>query len=610
MSPLHEVPEDLELKPFDRDTFRRLIRYAFPYRRWILVSILALLISAVSAQAGPFILARAIDDFIAPGVGLSEALRFRGLDVLSVIFLVTLIITWLSEYAQTYAMSWAGQRAIFDLRSDLFRHLQTLGLKWYDARPMGVIMSRVTNDIQNLNELLSSGLVMVVGDLVRLIVIVVIMVSMNARLALATFVTIPPLLALMFYFRPRILRAHRQIRYRIAQINANLQESISGIRVTLSFSREGENFERFRMRNWRHYEATVASERLMAFFEPSVMVIGAIGSAIVLWYGGRLIYQTTLEGWQGGTLGPGTLAAFLVYVQRFNWPLQNLSSFYTQIQSAMASCEKIFDIMDTKPEVSDPPDPVYLRSIRGHIEYQGVHFAYKGDHYVLRDIDLTIEPGQRVALVGHTGAGKSTMINLLCRFYDPTKGAIKVDGVDLRDVAVRPYRQQLGMVLQDTFLFSGSVRENIAYGRDSVTDEAIVQAARAVNAHIFIERLERGYETPVGERGGSLSVGQRQLISFARALLRDPRILILDEATSSVDAYTEVLIQDALETLLKDRTSLIIAHRLSTIRNADQIIVMDQGRIVERGTHRRLVEQDGHYAALNRVQFGLSRSND
>jgi len=594
-----------EVKPFDPRTFRRMVSYIFPYKRFVVIALVALIISSLAAQIGPFVMARAIDEYINPQTAgdLETAERFRGLTMYALVFLGSLLVTWIADFGQTYSMSRAGQWAIYDLRKQLFDHLQKLGLRWYDARPAGVIMSRVTNDVQTLNELLSAGLVVVVGDVVRIAVIVTIMISMNWRLALATFTVIPPLAVMMFVFRPKILLAHRKVRNRVAAINANLQESISGVRVTKSFAREEENFEEFDERNYNNFEATVNAEFLMSVFQPIVMVIGAVATAIVLWYGGTLIMREVQMGMQNGTLGPGVLAGFLIYVERFNQPLVELSNFYTQMQSAMAACEKIFTVIDTEPEIKDSANAVELPEMEGHVHFDNVSFSYGGDEYVLRDIELEVEPGQRIAFVGHTGAGKTTMINLLCRFYDPQKGRILIDGHDVRDVTTESLRRQIGMVLQDTFLFSGSIKDNIRYGRLDATDEEIIEAAKPVNAHRFIMESEDGYETEVQERGGNLSVGQRQLISFARALLRNPRVLILDEATSSVDAYTELLIQDALETLLKDRTSFIIAHRLSTIRNSDLIVVLRDGEIVERGTHEELISRDGYYSDLYRTQF-------
>ncbi len=606
----HHVPTG-EMKPFDSETFVRLVKYLAPYKWWILLAVGALVISSLAAQVGPYVLGRAIDEFIDPhgaAVEMDMLNRLAGLNIYTMIFVASLLVAWGAGYVQTYAMSWAGQNAIFQLRQQLYEHLQMLSLRWFDERPDGRIMSRVTNDIQTLNDLLSSGLVTVVGDIARIGIIVTIMVSMNTRLALAAFITIPPLALVTFIFRPKILRAHRAVRQKVAEINANLQESISGVRVTQSFTREEENFEEFDDRNHSNFEATVEAERLSSIFGPTLMAIGAMGTAVVLWYGGTIIMRETLSGLQQGTLGPGTLVAFLAYVQRFNHPLQELSNIYAQMQSAMAACEKVFDIMDTDPEIKDSPDAVDIPAIEGKIRYENVNFAYEKDEYVLQDINLVVQPGQRIAFVGHTGAGKTTMINLLCRFYDPLSGSITVDGYDLRNVTSRSLRRQMGIVLQDTFLFRGTVRENIAYGRMDVSDEEVVEAARAVNAHQFIQALPQGYDTQLQERASNLSIGQRQLVSFARALLRDPRILILDEATSSVDAYTELLIQEALGVLLRNRTSFIIAHRLSTIRDADQIVVLHEGRIVERGAHEELINADGHYAELYSRQFGTGET--
>ncbi len=610
MSHFHVPEKDEEqIKPFDTETFFRLVSYLAPYKGWIVLAAAALVVSSLAQQVGPYVLGRAIDEFIDPhGVAaqLDMAQRLQGLDLYTLIFVGSLLVAWGAGYAETYAMSWAGQNAIYDLRQRLYEHLQRLSLKWFDERPDGQIMSRVTNDVQTLNDMLASQLIAIIRDVANIAIIVTIMVSMNTRLAVATFITIPPLVLVTFIYRPKILRAHRQVRRRVAQINANLQESISGVRVTKSFTREEENFRQFDDRNYDNFEATMDAERLKSVFQPSIMLVGSLGIAIVLWYGGTIIMRETIAGVQNGTLGPGVLVAFLAYVQRFNHPLRDLANIYGELQSVMASCEKIFTVMDTEPEIEDSPDAVEIPEIDGHVHYDDISFAYEDDEYVLYDIDLKVEAGQRIAYVGHTGAGKTTMINLLCRFYDPQEGRILVDGYDLRDIKRKSLREQLGIVLQDTFLFRGTVRENITYGKMDASDEEIREAARAVNAHQFISQLPDGYDTQLEERGGNLSVGQRQLISFARALLRDPRILILDEATSSVDAYTELLIQDALETLLQGRTSFIIAHRLSTIRNADLIVVLDEGRIVERGTHDELISAGGHYSDLYSRQFAFS----
>jgi len=604
---VHTIMDD-DMKPFDRRIFTRLLSYIWPHRSYVATAIVMLLISSLADQAGPYLLGTAINRFI-EGIGsdASVAERLRGLDLYVVMYMASMIITWIASYWQTYTMSWAGQNAIYRLRQDLFEHLQGLGFRWYDGRPAGVIMSRVTNDINTLNELLSSGLVTVVGDFARIGVIMAIMLSVNARLALASFVTIPLLWIMAFVFRPRILRAYRKVRNKIARINAELQESISGVRVSKAFTREDRNVEAFDATNFDNFSANMRAETLMSMFEPAVEVIGAVGTCIVLWYGGSIIIDEIARGLSGasGSLGAGGLVMFMAYINRFYMPLRNLSAFYTTMQSAMAASEKVFTILDTEPEIGDRPGAHHLGSAKGRVVFDRVSFAYVDKEYVLHDISLEAEPGERIALVGHTGAGKSTMINLLCRFYEPQHGRILLDGHDLRDITQRSLRSHLGIVLQDTFLFSGTVMENIQYGRLDASREEVVAAARAVNAHDFIMQFDKGYETEVRERGSKLSIGQRQLVAFARALLRDPRILILDEATSSVDAYTEVLIQQAMETLLRGRTAFIIAHRLSTVRGADRIIVLDQGRIVERGRHEELLERDGTYAHLYEMQFRL-----
>jgi len=439
------------------------------------------------------------------------------------------------------------------------------------------------------------------GNFLSLGIIITIMVGMNAQLALYSFITLPLFIWVTFVFRGHIRDAWRQVRVRIARVYANLQESISGVRVTQSFAREEENARIFDSVNYRYFEANMRATILGSLFMPSVEVVGAIGTAIVLYFGGRIIVADILAGIDPPTLRIGVLVAFILYLERFYQP--DLSGFYNTLQSAMASCEKIFAIIDTEPAIKDAPDAVKLPEIEGEVEFQNVVFSYDGEEVVLKDISFTAEPGQRIALVGHTGAGKTSIINLLARFYEPQGGCVLIDGYDISRVTQESLRSQIGIVLQDTFLFSGTVRDNIRYGKLDATDEEIVQAARAVNAHEFIMNMDNGYDTQVQERGSKLSVGQRQLVSFARALLRDPRILILDEATSSVDAYTELIIQNALQTLLSGRTSFVIAHRLSTVRDADVILVLDEGEIIEQGTHDELLERDGHYRMLYEMQF-------
>lgn len=541
--------------------------------------------------AGPLIVSTAIDRHIAghdPG-GLALAVG---------LYVLVQIAGWLATSAQTWTMGAVGQRVVYRIREDIHGHLQTLGLDYFDARPAGVIMSRVTNDVNALGELISSGLVHVVTDLITLAGIVVIMVQRDAVLTLLTLTTVPFLIYAATAFRGRVLRAYRRVRTAVADVNANLQESISGVRVTQSFVRERDNLGRFDRTNLENLQANMQAVSLFSAFMPTVELIGAAGTALILWYGGLELGR--------GTLTVGTLYLFLTFQGRFYQPIRDLAHIYNVMQSAMAACEKIFGVLDSRPNVGDRPGALAPAEIAGRVTFEGVTFGYDPARPVLEDISFDVLPGWRVALVGPTGAGKTTVVNLVARFYDPEKGRVCVDGVDIRDLSLEAYRARLGIVLQDTYLFSGTILDNIRYGRPQASGEEVIRAARAVGAHEFIASLPEGYRTEVGERGAALSAGQRQLVAFARALLRDPRILILDEATSSVDAATEDVIRRGLKTLVAGRTSFIIAHRLSAVEEADIILVLDGGRIVERGRHDELVARDGLYARLYRLQAGTA----
>ncbi len=574
----------------DTQVLKRIGPYIWPYRLHLLLGLLFMLAVSVTGLISPLLLRTAIDRYI------KAEQNVAGLSGVALLYLLVYVINWLCTYWQTYFVSWAGQNIIFSIRQRLFEHLQRLSFSFYDRVEAGRVMSRVTNDVGALNELVSSGILNVINDAFKLVGIVGIMLFMNWRLALLTFTTLPFLWLISTKFRFRMQMAYHQVRRKIATVNANLQESISGIRVAQSFTRENRNMEQFDNTNMENLQANMQAAQLHSLFGPLVDLVGAVGICLVLWYGGNLI--------RADILTIGTAYAFINYVNQFYMPIRDLSQVYNVWQSATVSTDRIFELLETEPDVQDRPGAIELPTITGRVTFENVTFGYLPDQPVLHDICLAAEPGQTVALVGPTGAGKSSIINLLSRFYDPGEGKITIDGHELRDVTLQSLHRQLGIVLQDTFLFSGTIRENICYGRPDASDEEVIAATQAVGAHEFIMQLTDGYDTEVHERGSRLSIGQRQLISFARTLLCDPRILILDEATSSVDAYTEVIIQRALERLLHGRTAFVIAHRLSTIRHADKIVAIDDGRVVEEGTHDELLaRQGGLYQMLYEMQF-------
>lgn len=580
---------DDEKRPLDPQMFKRLFRYVLPYKHLLIGATIMMFAGVGISLVQPLLLRHAIDENIHNGDML-------GLTKTALLYLGTFLAAWVASYCQSVWMALSGQRSLADLRRDLFSHLQRLSLSFFTKRKAGEIMSRVVNDVDTLSELLSSGIITVISDLVTLVFIAAIMFEMHPTLALVTFSILPVMFVVTIGFRGRMLQAHRQVRGKVAEINANLQESISGVKVTQAFNREKRSIQRFEETNQENMEANVRALDLFAVFMPILELIGVVGIALALWYGGTQVMQ--------GTLTVGTLAAFISYIQRFFGPVRNISQIYTQLQSAGAAVERVFGIMDVEPEIKDSPKPVAIDGFKDKIVYENVSFAYNPDEPVLKNINLTINKGETIALVGPTGAGKTTMINLLCRFYDPTSGRITVDGRDLREIEQASWRKLVSIVLQDTFLFSATIKENIRFGKPDATDEEIRWAAEQVAALPFINELEHGFDTMLTERGSNLSVGQRQLLSFARALIGQPEILILDEATSSVDLHTEGLIQQALEVLLKDRTAVIIAHRLSTIENADRIVVIQDGEIAEIGNHRELLEKGGLYYQLHQKQFG------
>ncbi|MHB8928236.1 MAG: ABC transporter ATP-binding protein [Bacillota bacterium] len=591
-----------DYKQLDSSVLFRLWKYIAPYRMYLISAVGLMLLASGTGLLGPYLMKVAIDGYV-DNETLTAAQRFFGLNRVALIYLVIYVVNWLVTYWQTYIVSLAGQNIIYNLRRDLFNHIQTLTLRFFDGIEAGRLMSRVTNDIEALNQLLSSGLVSLINDFFTILGIMAIMLVLNWRLALITFTVLPVMVFVSFYFQNRMRTAYHRVRRRIADVNANLQESISGMKVTQSFTREDINLQRFDSTNQDNLQANLQAAALTSVFFPLVELIGQVATVIVLFAGGLIIIDAIKAGLGQGTLTIGVLVAFIGYVTRFFMPIRDLSQIYNMFQSAIVSTERVFEIMDNVPEVRDRPGAIPLPPIKGEVRYEDVTFGYDPGRPVLRDVSLVCHPGENIALVGPTGAGKSTVVNLLARFYDPDEGRVVVDGHDLRSVTMASLRSQLGVVLQDTFIFSGTVRDNIRYGRLDATDDEVVEAAKTVNAHDFVMNLPEDYDTQVHERGAKLSTGQRQLIAFARALIADPKILILDEATSSVDAYTELLIQRALEKLLKGRTAFIIAHRLSTIRNADRIYVIDEGRVVEHGTHKELLEKGGRYRGLYEKQI-------
>jgi ATP-binding cassette, subfamily B, multidrug efflux pump len=576
-------------KAYDARLMRRLLTYLRPYWRQVLVALFAILAGAAGQLAQPYLIKTAIDQHIATG-------RLEGLDRLALLFLVILAGSFVAEYLQTWTMQLTGQRIMFDLRMAIYRHLQRLDLQYYDRNPVGRLMTRVTSDVDALNDLFTSGVVTIFGDVFTLVGIMAIMIGMNWRLALVAFSVLPLIALVTQWFRRHVRESYRVVRGLIARINAFLQENITGMSTVQLFRREALNFSRFDEIDAQHRDANVASIFYYSVFYPAVEVVAALASALIIWYGGAAVLR--------GTLTIGALVAFMQYSQRFFRPISDMSEKFNVLQSAMASSERIFGLLDEPVLIDRPAVPVVRPpAAPGHIVFENVWFAYKGDDFVLKDVSFDVRPGQRVGIVGATGAGKTTLINLLLRFYDVSRGRITVDGVDIRDLDPIDLRGLFSLVLQDVHLFSGTIEGNIRLGREDIDDAALRRAAAAVHADAFVRGLPKAYETPVAERGSTLSVGQKQLLSFARALAFDPRVLILDEATSSVDTETEMLIRDALHALMAGRTTIAIAHRLSTIQDMDRILVFHKGRLREAGTHQELLAQRGIYFRLFELQY-------
>jgi len=584
----YQAEEEILGKAYDARLMRRLIKYLAPYKLYVFISIILLLFVSALQLAGPYLTKIAIDRYI----GNQD---IPGLSRIALIFLLILIITFLLRYLQIYIMQFTGQKVMFNMRMELFSHLQEMSLSFFDKNPVGRLVTRLTNDVEVLNEMLTSGIITIFGDIFTLIGIVAIMLWLNLKLALITFMAIPLLIYATLLFRQKARKSYRAIRTRIARINAFLQESIVGMPVIQIFNQEKKNLRKFKGLNHHYLEACLSSVFYHAIFHPSVEIIGSLTIALIVWYGGGQLLK--------GVLSFGALIAFIQYVQRFYDPIRDLSEKYNIMQSAMASSERIFKLLDTQIEVNDPELPLSIKEIRGEIEFKHVWFTYNNKDNVLCDISFHVRPGEKIAIVGATGAGKTSIINLLARFYDPQRGKILIDGMDIRNFPQRELRRYLGIVQQDVFLFSGTIEDNIKLGEDKINLQQVKESARYVNADNFIKKLPRDYKEDVRERGSLLSVGQRQLLAFARALVFDPKILILDEATSSVDTETEMLIQGALAKLLQNRTSIVIAHRLSTIKDVDRIIVIHKGRIREVGTHQELQQKKGIYYRLYQLQY-------
>ena len=569
-------------------TARRLISELRPYGGQLALGLLLVVVGALSQAGGPYLIGRAIDRYILRG-------DVPGLLWTMLILLGVYVAGTLATLGQIRQVGGVGQRVLASLRERIFDRLLRLPLRYFDRRPVGDLMSRVTNDVDTLNQLLSQGFTQLLGSFFSLIGIVVAMLLLDWRLALVCFTIIPVMLLVNVYFARRARLAFRTTRETVGDVTAGLQEEITGVREAQAFNRTEANIARFRERNAANRTANVQAVAITSAFAPAIDVLSTLATAVVIGYGGYLVVT--------GTLSVGLLAAFLIYVQQFFRPIQLASQVYTQAQAALAGGERIYNILDEDPEPPDPPGMPSLGTIEGHIEFEGVTFGYEPGRPVIHDVSFEIEPGQTVALVGPTGAGKTTIANLVPRFYEATGGSVRVDGRDVREVKRGSLREGIATVLQEPFLFSGTVAENIGYGRQDAMREEVEAAARVASAHDFVSELPDGYDTVLGGGGGNLSQGQRQLLSFARAVLANPRILILDEATSNIDTRTEALIQRALGTLLEGRTSIVIAHRLSTIRTADLILVVADGRIAERGTHAELLEKGGLYADLYRRQF-------
>lgn len=597
------MEEEVVGKIYDRKITRRLLRYLWPYRRYVAISLVFLGINSILQIAGPLLMKIAIDRYLVPEDRRVQtpldawlaADPWTGLGQISIVYLAVILGALALEFGQAYLMQWTGQNAMFDLRRQIMTHMQKLDVQYFDRNPVGRLVTRVTTDIDVLNELFSSGIVTMLGDLLVISFVILAMFKLSAGLTLIMLLVMPFVILTTALFRRSVSHSYRRTRVAIAKINAYLQEHVNGINVLQLFNRERKSAEEFERINREHMDAFKDSISAYGWFYPIVEWLSMLSLAAMLAWGGVQIVS--------GTLTLGILIAFFQYGMRFFRPIQDLSEKYNILQSAMASAERIFKLLDTQPSIVSPQSAHPALKSAGRIEFDGVWFAYKDEDWVLRDVSFTIEEGETIAVVGHTGAGKTTLTNLLLRFYDVQRGSIRIGGADVKDYDLSELRRQFGIVLQDPYLFTGNIADNIRLGTEGITDASIHKAAREVNLSDYIEQLPGGFDTPVRERGAGFSTGQKQLMSFARALAHNPRILVLDEATSSVDTETEIRVRDALSKLIEGRTSIVIAHRLSTIQRADRIFVMHKGKLRETGTHQQLLGMRGIYWKLYQLQY-------
>ena len=589
-SQLHEYSEEEDDlgKVYDRELMTRLIAYMKPYRREVVLIVFLMVGYSVSEALLPYLTQLGIDNHIEPR-------NLEGLETIVLYYALVLVARFIFTYFEEYGMQMVGQKVMYDMRMSLFSHLQRLDVRYFDRNPVGRLMTRVMGDVEILKELFTSGVITVFGNLLSIFAYMIAMLLFNWKLALITFAVLPIIFAITTVYQVYSRRAFRDQRRYLARINAFLNENIVGMTTMQLFAREPRSLLQFDERNQQYLGANLRSIFYFSLFSPMIEVSGSLALAVIIWHGGGQLLQDTLTF--------GILFAFIQYSQRLFWPIRELSEKYTIFQNAMASSERIFDLMDTQPTIVNPMSAKKVGTLNGEIEFRNVWFAYNAEDYVLRDVSFKVKAGEKVALVGHTGSGKTSIINLLCRFYDVNEGQVLIDGIDLREMELPDLRRAINIVQQNIFLFSGTIEKNINLDKPEISKEETIAAAKEVHLDSYVQKMPDGYETEVREGGAGLSVGQKQLVAFARALASDPNILILDEATSSVDTETELIIQDALNRLMANRTSIVIAHRLSTIQNADKIIVMHRGEIAEMGTHNELLQKRGIYYRLYELQY-------